>query len=199
MLIALLPHAAFADPPPPYEYIISYKLGRGFPLCDAVFGQLVSPRNELYLRYHAGAPVTDAGKGESDGIFFLTSDALLTLPAWHWDNGNGETVLDLDGNSHREKIYSTHTVAGDFPHLSMDDNSELAASLASLQGSYIVIFDLKPYIIARQFGRLEVYQLWKSNAPLETRLCEFVTSAPVEGVDVQTRDITLPLQAVNYH
>ncbi len=199
LFLLFLSNPALAEPPAPYEYIVSYKLGRGLPVCDAVFGQLVNPMNALYLRYRAGAPVNDSGKGETIGMFSLTGDSAVSLPVWHWDGGSGDTLLDLDGDNRKEKIYSTLGPLGDFPHLSMNDNSALAASLASLQGSYIIKFEYRPYVIARQFGRLQVYQLWKSNAPLETRLCEFVTSAPVEGTDIRALNVAIPLDAVNYH
>ena len=155
LFLLFLSTPALADPPAPYEYIVSYKLGRGLPVCDAVFAQLINPRNELYLRYHAGAPVNDSGKGETDGMFSLTGDSPVSLPAWHWDKGNGETLLDLDGNNRKEKIYSTLGPLGDFPHLSMNDGSDIAAALASLKGSYIVNFEYRPYVIARQFGICE--------------------------------------------
>lgn len=187
LLSALAATPAWADPPPGYEYKISAPLGRGFPVCDTVWGALLRHENKYYLDYGPGDAMEEPFLGQRPTLLWLNAYPTVATPNWRnmhledirrdlpktlaalgqqgkfltQDYGIQRAHVDLDGDNHGEDIYALYWLrSGDFPRLfTTDDKPELNKALEDVHANYTFNFGGVNYVAARERGFFRVFQI----------------------------------------
>jgi len=190
MLAALGAKPAAAETSAPYQYKVLAPIGRGFPMCDHVYGVLLNAKNDHYLTFGAGDARTEPLRGERDDLPNIAIDPALTEPSWQrlqWTDFRtakpqlyhdmtaagmlygthysvSRTHLDIEGGGHRAEVYQIRYANGaKFSEMILDkddENTSVAPYFYALKPSYVFFYDGRPYFMKRAKGSAEVYQLW---------------------------------------